>query len=303
MRLQGLKNKTRFWSDLVGSVHYSDGYESFVSRSIWQPVESQPWKEYAVPSEIFVESLAWDLSQDLLVIWGGRMDRMGFLVAEAAIHLVSLSTGKPHPRATKPWFDLEGVPEEHVDLLILGDILVHRFPDEDQGGALSVWNWKSGVLLEARAMQVWAVAFISSGTLIYIVGNTADEQDVAVDYHLALRKITEYSTLSPVIQEIRFDISLSSDEYVGSIGFTAPILEVDSFSIPNDLPMSPYIWDEDVESMICIKFYGTSFTYFIRPRALCRQFEAGAGQHTSMTYNSQEDSLQDIILRVLTNEF
>lgn len=148
MRLQGLKNKTRFWSDLVGSVHYSDGYESFVSRSIWQPVESQPWKEYAVPSEIFVESLAWDLSQDLLVIWGGRMDRMGFLVAEAAIHLVSLSTGKPHPQATKPWFDLEGVPEEHVDLLILGDILVHRFPDEDQGGALSVWNWKSGVLLE-----------------------------------------------------------------------------------------------------------------------------------------------------------
>ncbi|CAG7853340.1 SubName: Full=Uncharacterized protein {ECO:0000313/EMBL:CCA76439.1} [Serendipita indica DSM 11827] len=140
--------------------------------------------------------------------------------------------------------------------------------------------------------HIWAAAFVSPNILLCLI-----EEPNSADVYL---QITDQSTLSPLAQRILLEPNRMAHSFISfssRVVPKVPRLEVDSPNLPHDLPISPYITDEEANWTIRVDVPGPFAFFLIRTHAICRQFEARASQHASRTYDYREDSFRDIIIR------
>ncbi|KAK7470697.1 hypothetical protein VKT23_002119 [Stygiomarasmius scandens] len=207
---------------ILAFTHCKKSFTFIQLPSIYRGIKQKEWN-IEVDNKFDVADFSMDISNDLLVlIVKGNGNREETLFK---IHLLSLSTGKPHPSTSSPILDFQSraVDDEWTfEIRISGQYLGIMFSGLITE-KLVMWNWQNGTFLQYRK-EIVSFAFLTDElVLMSQIRDGLHLELIVVDINVRNGYLCRLDLPDPHDDMDIFDISIHSESYrchSGNVPFT-----------------------------------------------------------------------------------
>ncbi|TFK62582.1 hypothetical protein BDN72DRAFT_848494, partial [Pluteus cervinus] len=205
--------RTLYWEYSSGLLATLPTVRSFRHTDLLSPTPA-PSTEVDIPLDgidtgTFFTEHRIDRYQDLLIV--GVLKTNSFMNEDAALYIFSLSTGKPHPDAAKPFIELEEYGGNFAcpHFEIYGDLILssENIDGTCWGSAPIVYNWKTGeVVTHIENGPDLGLTFLGSDHLIGCACNHADSTIELPIYSLKTSKCVLTLQLPQMVDDALSDL-------------------------------------------------------------------------------------------------